>query len=432
MSLGLYRIATWLLAPLFLLQLAWRARIERSGTIDLAARLGFGSKLAQRAIWIHAVSVGEVQAAAPLVVALRERHPHEPIVVTCITPTGMAHARRLFADQNVTLRFLPLDLPGAVRRFLDRIQPRVGIVLETEIWPRLFCECGERGIPIILASARLSERSVARYRRLGGLLQQSLGTHVTVAAQSDIDAERFRSLGVPSDRVSISGNLKFDFSPSAAAIEQRQQLQRIYPIAQRFVWIAASTHDGEESAVLETQRRLEVAGLDSLLIIAPRHPRRFDSVAKLIEDSGLSWARVSQLRSGSLEKVVPTNTSVILLDTLGDLLAHYGLAQAAFVGGSWVAVGGHNLLEPLAMGAATLTGPQLFNSPEVARNLSESGAVRVVADARELEQQLWLLAQNADERERRGARARAQLDSSRGALQRVLALVAARLEPMPR
>lgn len=428
MSLGLYRIATWLLAPLFLLQLAWRARIERSGAIDLAARLGFGSKLAGPSIWLHAVSVGEVQAAAPLVLALRERYPHALIVVTCITPTGMAHARRLFADQNVTLRFLPLDLPGAVRRFLDRVQPQVGIVLETEIWPRLFYECGERGIPIILASARLSARSVARYRRWSSLVQQSLGMHVTIAAQSDIDAERFRSLGVPTDRVSISGNLKFDFSPPAAAIEQRQQLQRIYPVAQRFVWIAASTHDGEESAVLETQRRLEVAGLDSLLIIAPRHPRRFDVVAKLIETSGLSWARVSQWRAGSLDRSIGRETSVILLDTLGDLLAHYGLAQAVFVGGSWVAVGGHNLLEPLAMGAATLTGPQLFNSPDVARNLSESGAVTIVADAHELEQQLWLLAQNTDERERRGACARMQLDSSRGALQRVLALVAARLD----
>ena len=332
----------------------------------------------------------------------------------------------------MTLRFLPLDLPGAVRRFLDRVQPQVGIVLETEIWPRLFYECGQRGIPIILASARLSERSVARYRRLAGLLQQSLGRHVTVAAQSDVDAERFRSLGVPSDRVSISGNLKFDFSPPAAAIEQRQELQRRYSIAQRFVWIAASTHEGEESAVLETQQRLKAAGLDSVLIIAPRHPRRFDSVAKLIEASELSWVRVSQLRAGSLERPIGSGTSVILLDTLGDLLAHYGLAQAAFVGGSWVAVGGHNLLEPLAMGAATLTGPQLFNSPEVARNLSESGAVKVVADARELEQQLWLLAQDSDERERRGARARAQLDSSRGALQRVLALVETQLQSMPR
>jgi len=432
MSLGLYRIATWLLAPLFLLQLAWRARIERSGTIDLAARLGFGSKIVGRSIWVHAVSVGEVQAAAPLVLALRERYPHELIIVTCITPTGMAHARRLFAEQNVILRFLPLDLPGAVRRFLDRVQPQVGIVLETEIWPRLFYECGQRGISIILASARLSERSVTRYRRLAGLLQQSLGRHVTVTAQSDVDAERFRSLGVLSNRVSISGNLKFDSSPPAAAIEQRQELQRRYSIAQRFVWIAASTHEGEESAVLETQQRLKAAGLDSLLIIAPRHPRRFDSVAKLIEESGLSWARVSQLRSGSLDRPIGSDTSVILLDTLGDLLSHYGLAQAAFVGGSWVAVGGHNLLEPLAMGAATLTGPQLFNAPEVARNLSESGAVRIVADSRELEQQLWLLAQDASERERRSARARLQLDSSRGASQRILALVEARLESRPR
>lgn len=432
MSLGLYRLVTWLLAPLFLLQLAWRARIERSGAINLAARLGFGSKIQGRSIWIHAVSVGEVQAAAPLVLALRKRHPHEPIVVTCITPTGMAHARRLFAEQNVILRFLPLDLPGAVRRFLDRVQPQVGIVLETEIWPRLFFECGQRGVPIVLASARLSERSVARYRRLVGLLQQSLGKHVTIAAQSDLDAERFRSLGVPSDRVSTSGNLKFDFSPPAAAIEQRQELQRRYSIAQRFVWIAASTHEGEESGVLETQRRLGAAGLDALLIIAPRHPRRFDVVAKLIETSGLSSTRVSRWRAGSLDRPIGRETSVILLDTLGDLLAHYGLAQAAFVGGSWVAVGGHNLLEPLAMGAATLTGPQLFNSPEVARNLVESGAVKIVADAHELEQQLSLLAHDTDEREHRRARARAELDSSRGALQRVLVLVETRLGSMPR
>lgn len=429
MSLWLYRIATWLLAPLFLLQLAWRARIEHSGTIDVAARLGFGSKIVGRSIWIHAVSVGEVQAAAPLVLALRERYASDPIVVTCTTPTGMAHAQRLFAGRNVVLRFLPLDLPSAVRRFLDRIQPQLGIVLETEVWPRLFWECGERGIPIIVASARLSERSVARYRALGGLLQKSLAAHVTVAAQSDIDAERFRSLGISSNRVSIAGNLKFDFSPPAAAIEQREALQRAYSTAQRFVWIAASTHEGEETVVLETQQRLLAAGLDALLIIAPRHPRRFDSVAKLIEDSGLSWERVSRLR---FARSIPRDTAVILLDTLGDLLAHYGVAQAAFVGGSWVPVGGHNLLEPLAMGAATLTGPQLFNSPEVARNLSASGAVKIVADGHELEQQLWLLAKDANERERRGALALVQLDASRGALQRVLELVAERVPSMPR
>lgn len=428
MSLVLYRIVIWLLAPLFLLQLAWRARIERSGTIDLAARFGFGAAFAEDTIWIHAVSVGEVQAATPLVFALRERHPDVTIVVTCVTPTGMAHARRLFADPKVNLRFLPLDLPSAVRRFLDRIRPRVGIVLETEIWPQLFVECGDREIPIVLASARLSERSVARYRRFAALWQRSMASHVQIAAQSDIDAERFRSLGVPPERVSTTGNLKFDFSPPTTAITQRDHLHSLYPIAGRFVWIAASTHEGEEGAVLETQQRLKSAGLDALLIVAPRHPRRFESVARLIDESGLPWSRVSQLHAGSFQAPLRHDTSVILLDTMGDLLAHYGLAQAAFVGGSWVAVGGHNLLEPLAMGCATLTGPQLFNSPEVARNLTASGAVKIVADARELEQQLRLLAQDSNEREHRSARARTQLDSSRGSVQRVLALVEARLE----
>lgn len=427
MSLVLYRIAITLLAPLFLLQLAWRARIERSGPIDLAARFGFGATLAGDAIWIHAVSVGEVQAAAPLVFSLRERYPEVSIVITCITPTGMAHAQRLFLDPKVTLRFLPLDLPGAVSRFLDRVRPRIGIVLETEIWPQLFIACGDRHIPIVLASARLSERSVARYRRFSNLWRRSVATHVQIAAQSDIDAERFRSLGVLSERVSTVGNLKFDFSPPTTAITQRDRLRSLYPVAGRFVWIAASTHEGEESALLETQQRLSSAGLDALLIVAPRHPRRFESVARLIGESGLSWCRVSQLPSGSSNTPIPRATSVILLDTMGDLLAHYGLAQAAFVGGSWVAVGGHNLLEPLAMGCATLTGPQLFNSPEVARNLSESGAVKIVADARELEQQLQLLAQDSNERERQSARAAEQLDSSRGAVQRVLALVEARL-----
>jgi len=427
-SLVLYRIVIGLLAPLFLLQLAWRARIERSGTIDLAARFGFGAALAEDTVWIHAVSVGEVQAAAPLVFALRERHPDVTIVVTCVTPTGMAHARRLFADPKVNLRFLPLDLPSAVRRFLDRIRPRVGIVLETEIWPQLFVECGDREIPIVLASARLSERSVARYRRFAALWQRSMATHVQIAAQSDIDAERFRSLGVPPERVSTSGNLKFDFSRPATAIAQREALRNLYPMEGRFVWIAASTHEGEESAVLATQQRLRSAGLDAFLIIAPRHPRRFESVANLIEQSGLKWCRGSQLQSGLQQTPLRDDVSVILLDTMGDLLAHYGLAKAAFVGGSWVPVGGHNLLEPITMGCATLTGPHLFNSPEIARNLSMSGAVKIVADAHELEDQLVLLAQDASEGDRRGDRARAQLDSSRGSTQRVLALVEARLD----
>jgi len=423
MSLLAYRIASWLLTPLFLMQLAWRARIERSGPIHLAARYGFGDALTQRSIWIHAVSVGEVQAAVPLVVALRERHPNTPIVVTCTTPTGMAHAQRLLSMPSVTLRFLPLDLPGAVRRFLDRIQPCVGIVLETEIWPQLFRECGRRGVPLTIVSARLSERSVRGYRRVAGLLRETLGTHVSIAAQSEIDAERFRSLGVPAERVSICGNLKFDFTPPASAMEQLQDLRRRYAIYDRFVWIAASTHEGEESAVLETQQRLQAAGLDALLIMAPRHPRRFDAVAALIESSGLSWWRLSTMRESSAAAPIGEGVSVMLLDTLGDLLAHYGLAQVAFVGGSWVKVGGHNLLEPLSMGAATLTGPHLFNSPEVARGLIDTGAVTIVDDASGLERELQKLAQHPDERARRAAHARAQLQASRGALTRVLALI---------
>lgn len=423
MSLLVYRIVSWLLAPLFLMQLAWRARIERSGSIGLAARYGFGDTVMQRSIWIHAVSVGEVQAAVPLVIALRERHPSTPIVVTCTTPTGMAHAQRLLSAQAVTLRFLPLDLPSAVRRFLDRIQPRVGIVLETEIWPQLFRECGRRGVPITIVSARLSERSVLRYRRVAGLLHQTLSAHVSIAAQSGIDAERFRSLGISAERVSVCGNLKFDFTPPTSAIEQLQGLRRRYAIHDRFVWIAASTHEGEESAVLKAQQRLRAAGFDALLIIAPRHPRRFDAVATLIEGSGLAWLRLSEIRELSTDMPVGRDVSVILLDTLGDLLAHYGLAQAAFVGGSWVKVGGHNLLEPLSMGAVTLTGPHLFNSPEVARGLTDAGAVTIVADESALERELRQLAQHPDECALRAERARAQLQSSRGALARVLALI---------
>jgi 3-deoxy-D-manno-octulosonic-acid transferase len=411
----LYVLIAYLLAPLVIGVMLWRGLHDRSHWRNFGERFGFGRPpFPGGSLWVHAVSVGEVQAATALVRALRERYPTVPLVLTTVTPTGAERARAQFGN-DVWVRYVPYDLPGSVTRFFDRVQPRMAIILETELWPNLYNECGRRRVPLVLASARISPRSATRYRRLSGLFRETLSHGIVIAAQSEADAERFRSIGANPLRTHVTGNIKFDFSLPAdigaigAALRARHAPQRP-------VWIAGSTHEGEEEILLDVQSRLAVEP-KPLLILVPRHPQRFDDVAALLDRRRLRYVRRS---SG---QPCDAGTDVLLVDTLGELLQFYAAADVAFVAGSLVPVGGHNLLEPAALGIAALSGPHNFNAQEIADMLIETGAVQVVRDAGEMGAALQGLFADPVERARRGSLGREAVDRNRGALGRLLTLI---------
>jgi 3-deoxy-D-manno-octulosonic-acid transferase len=419
----LYSLLTYIAAPLFSLVLLFRGLRDRTYWDNFSERFGFGAALPQPCIWVHAVSVGEVQAAAALVNSLRELYPGIPIVVTTFTPTGAGRARVLFKDR-AQVRYLPFDLPGAVRRFFKRIQPRIAVIFETELWPNLYHECGRRRVPLVLASARLSARSVDRYRRLGALFRETLAQGVVVAAQGEADATRFKALGSDPGNTHVTGNLKFDFSvpPDIAA---RGHALRAYYAAGRPVWVAGSTHGGgEEEALIEAQKIVRGKLPGALLVIAPRHPNRFGEVAAQLVSRGVRFVRRSQVpASGAIE-----TAEILLLDSLGELLDFYAGSDVAFVGGSLVPIGGHNLLEPAALGLPILTGPNTANSAEVARLLIERGAAAVVRNPQELADKVGALLADPATRARMGAQGRAFVDANKGALQKLLGLVVPLIE----
>jgi 3-deoxy-D-manno-octulosonic-acid transferase len=419
----LYLLAVYLAAPIVSAMLLWRGLRDRSYWRNFSERFGFGAHAAPHGVWLHAVSVGEVQACAPLVSALYRHHPGIALTVTTFTPTGAARARALFGNV-AQVRYVPYDLPGAVRRFLTRVQPRLAVIFETELWPNLYRECGRRRVPLVLASARLSERSVGRYQRLGRLFRDTLSQAAVVAAQAPKDAERFRALGADPAATHITGNIKFDFElpPDIAA---RGARLRSYFAPQRPLWVAGSTHGGgEEQAVLEAHQRLREAFPDALLVLAPRHPTRFTEAAQALAQAGVSFARRSQQAAAIANGPHP----VLLLDSLGELLDFYAAADVAFVGGSLVPVGGHNLLEPAALGVPILTGPNNFNSEEIARLLIARGAAEVVHNAPELAARVSALLADPQARERMGAAGRASVDGNRGALAKLLGLIEPLLE----
>lgn len=419
----LYLAAVYLAAPVISAMLAWRGLRDRSYWRNFGERLGLGSPMSTAPIWVHAVSVGEVQAAATLVTTLRARYPQTPVLVTTLTPTGAARARASFRDA-AEVRYLPFDLPGSVRRFLDRARPRLAVIVETELWPNLYRECRRRRIPLIIASARLSRRSTHRYRRLGALFRETVAGGVVVAAQAEGDAERFRMLGAAAERTYVTGNLKFDFTLPAGLSPRGSELRRQYAPG-RAVWVAGSTHGGvEEEAVLEAQRRVGAAHPGTLLVLAPRHPNRFGEVAGWLERQGVAYRR----RSDSSSDAAADGPRVLLLDTLGELLDFYAAADVAFVGGSLAPIGGHNLLEPAALGLPVLTGPNNSNGEEVARLLLDCGAAEIVRNGTELGSRVADLLSDQALRAEMGQRGRAAIERNRGALDKLMCLIAPLLD----
>jgi|HubBroStandDraft_1064217.scaffolds.fasta_scaffold08439_3 3-deoxy-D-manno-octulosonic-acid transferase len=412
----LYSFCICVLAPLAFAVVLWRGIRNRGYWQGLGERFGFGPRTGRTpCIWLHAVSLGEVSAAAPLVRALQARHPDTPVVLTTATPTGRARARALFGG-SADVRFLPYDTPGSVRRFLRRIRPRLAIIMETELWPNLFSECARTGVPLVLANARLSAKSVSRYRRFGSLFRGVFSPTTLIAAQTAEDAMRFSAIGAQANLTHVVGNVKFDQDVGPAALEAGRAIRARF-WGGRPTWIAGSTHAGEEDQVLTAHAALRSQLPQALLLVVPRHPDRFDSVAELLKGRGFPFSR------RSLGQAVPSETPVVLVDTVGELGALYAAADVAFVGGSLVPVGGHNLLEPAALGLPVLTGPFNSNGADILRLLVQQGAAVQVADAQELSVWLARLLEDADQRRRAGEAGRRAVEANRGSVARLLELI---------
>ena len=411
----LYNLLTYLLYLPYVGFWLVRGVTNRSYLQRLGERLGFGYPRLEHCIWIHAVSVGEVVAAVPLIRALAKRYPDRPLLVTTVTPTGAARVESLFGDE-VHHTYIPFETPTMVNRFFAATNPEIALVLETEIWPNLYRGCGVRGIPLVLVSARISPRSVRSYRRLLPLFRETLSHGIIIAAQSEADAERFLSLGAASERTKVTGNIKFDVElPPDLPLRGRELHRELF--GTRPVWIAASTHEGEEEIVLDAHERLLGSHPELLLVLVPRHPQRFQGVRDLIDKRRLG---VVARTDG---KPCSASTQVFLGDTMGELTLFYAASDVAFVAGSLVPIGGHNLLEPAALGLPLLSGPYVFNAQDIADMFVAKGACRLVKDADELATEVSRLLSDPGSAERLGDAGRDILERNRGALARLMAMI---------
>ncbi len=409
----LYSALMYLLTPLALLYLAWRGFREPAYRNGWGERLGLPpADLPQRCIWVHAASVGEVQAAAGLIRNLQREQPRIPLLITTMTPTGREQVLSLFGD-SVRHCFLPLDLPHAVKAFLHRSRPRLALVVEMELWPNLFHVLCRRRVPLVVANARLSERSARRYAWLPSLMQPVFEAPARFCAQTADDAHRLRELGAPSRGVVVTGSLKFEQEIPASARERGEALRRELG-SDRPVWIAASTREGEDEQILEAHREILRVVPEALLLLVPRHPERFARVHTLCREQGFSVHRRSS------DTPCPAEAEVYLGDSMGELLVLYGAADVAFIGGTLVPIGGHNPLEAAALGLPVLMGPHVFKMQLVADQLVESGAGQLVNDAALLADAVAELLEHPDRRAAAGRRALALMNANRGATERML------------
>jgi len=417
-----YTLLLYLSLPALLLRLLWRSIKAPAYRRRWAERFGcFKPPAVEGGLWIHAVSVGEVQAAEPLIRRLLERHPNLPLVITTTTPTGSERVRTLFPDSVMHVYF-PYDIPLAISGFLQRVRPRVLLMVETEVWPNLLAQCKREGISTILANGRMSESSARGYTRLGAFSRETFSHISLVAAQTQADAERFIGLGVAPALVQVTGSIKFDIRLPASLLEQAAVVRRNW--GGRPVWLAASTHEGEDELVLAAHRRILHNHAHALLVLVPRHPERFERVASLCRKGGFSLAR------RSIGEVASLDTDVFLGDTMGELTLLIGATDVAFVGGSLVPVGGHNVLEPAALGVPILFGPHMFNFSLISKMMLEAGAAIQVEGSEQLALRVsdWL--GDASMRAESGERGRQLVAENRGALNRLYELIEKQLAPV--
>lgn len=386
---------------------------ERINALSARQRAGHVSPSQLPVIWAHCASVGEVLAAEPLLKQLQQQHPDKQLVVTTMTATGAAQVRQRLPDARHYL--LPLDLPWNTDRFIGTLKPLVGIIFETELWPNLLHSCHKAGVPVVIANGRLSEKAFHRYRAIRPLVKAALQDIQQIAAKAQADAARFIQLGFPAERMQVTGSIKYDLQLPEGLSQWAADLRTQW--GQRPVWIVASTHEGEDEPLLQAHRNLLQQQPDALLVLVPRHPQRFEAVAGLIADAGFSFSR------RSLQQPVTAQTQVYLGDTLGELLLLYAASDLAFVAGSLAPIGGHNLLEPAAVGVPVITGPHLQNFTEIADLLREAAALQEVATAEALPALLLALWQDAPLRQQLAAAGQAVVTANRGALQKQRQLI---------
>ncbi|MCX8579503.1 MULTISPECIES: lipid IV(A) 3-deoxy-D-manno-octulosonic acid transferase [unclassified Gilliamella] len=413
----IYTLLLYLIQPFVWLKLLWRSRKAPAYRQRWLERYGFcKNKVKPNGILVHAVSVGETIAAIPLIKALQQKYPQLPITVTTMTPTGSERVKSLLKD-SVSHVYLPYDLPGAIKRFLKTTKPKIVIIMETELWPNLISQCYKQKIPLIIANARLSERSAARYGKLGKAVKQLFSKISMVAAQNQQDGERFVSLGLPADHLAITGSIKFDINLSN---EQRQNINQLKQQWQlkRPVLIAASTHSGEDEIILTAFKKLLLKHANLLLILVPRHPERFKTVEKLISDNGFNYLK------RSTNQIPTEQTQIVLGDTMGELVELYAMADIAFVGGSLVKQGGHNPLEPALHHIAIITGEYFFNFQVICEQLIEAqGMIVCTNSADDLYSTIDRLLNDNSRRVQLGENAYLVLKQNQGALSRLLVVI---------
>ena len=417
MNRSLYTCIFYLVLPFILLSLWWRGRKspayrqrwqERLGHVDIDPKL-------QGALWIHAVSVGETLAIVPLVKLFQARHPQVPIVMTTMTPTGAERVAANFGAA-VTHVYCPYDLPHALSRFIKRLQPRACVIVETELWPNMIKSCNANDVPVLIANARLSERSAKGYARFGKLTQSMLQNIKTIAAQNSVDGQRFLDLGLPQSALAVTGSIKFDVAAPEGSQRLAAALRELWG-AERRVLIGASTHDQEEASLLETYQALLPDYPDLLLILVPRHPERFDTVAQLLQTSGLNYCRRSQGGQPN------AHTQVYLGDTMGELMKLLAASDIAFVGGSLVERGGHNPLEPAVLGKPVVMGLHFFNFQLICDALVEAGGLTVTDDVDALQSALAALLDSPEKSAEMGNAGQQFVLQNQGALERLYTLV---------
>lgn len=417
----LYTLTMYLLTPAILYRLAARGLRYREYFERWRERFGFVTDTGmQDSIWVHAVSMGEVNAAMPLIDALMGRYQGASFVITTVTPTGSERVRRVYGDRVMNV-YLPYDLPAAIRRFLDRVRPRVALIMETEIWPNLFFECEARGIPLIVANARLSEKSLRGYGPIRPLARQALAGAHFIAAQSETDARRLRELGAPDEKIAVIGNLKYDMTVPEHLVAQGRSMRMEWG-TRRPVWIAASTHEGEELAVIKAHAEVLRRFPDALLLLVPRHPERFKPVSQACRSFGFVT------RTRSEDGAATSDTQCFVVDTLGELMNFYAAADVAFVGGSLVPIGGHNVLEPAALSVPIIVGGYTFNFAEIVANLLEREAVVQIVSGDELGPTLTRLLSEEGLRVSLGNAARVAFEHEQGSVLRTLAIIEGALD----
>jgi 3-deoxy-D-manno-octulosonic-acid transferase len=415
----LYRLLLLVLFPVFVYSAWQRCRKSRAFQPPIPAcfkaRFGFNPQPLKRGgIWIHAVSVGETRSIFPLLSALHARYPDLALTVTSGSTQGALQALK-FSPVPIQHQMIPYDFPFAVNRFLHQIQPRLVIMIETEIWPNLYQACHQQNIPLVLANARLKQRSFEAYQKWGGeLVKQALNQTAWIGAQFDIDREHFIRLGADPQRLLTLGNLKFDLDIAPDLAHQAQHWRDQHQLKTRFIWVAASTHDGEENQMLQAHQRLLQQRADALLILVPRHADRFDQVAELLQHQPLAFSQRSR------QQAIDANTRVYLADSIGELMLWFAAADVAFIGGSLVNFGGHNILEPAALAKPVISGIYHQNLQALYDSFKQDQALTLVANAEQLAEQLIAFSQSTSLCQQKGAQAYHCFQQQTGALARTL------------